>query len=153
MASFTFLVFWFSSIRDRVRQGHFRVSWMPGASIPVDFFTIALLVRRHQLLMKSLVLFLLLLIALPPLLLQYAFHISRPALRTGLQDNDSADTIVTQLASPSWLVLCDLFVSYFPLYYRTWEGVFIVHRRHILLRTSTIVLYLLSVVISNFSLH
>jgi hypothetical protein len=45
----------FHWIRDRVRQGHFRVSWMPGANILADFFTKALPVRRHQLLMKSLV--------------------------------------------------------------------------------------------------
>lgn len=42
-------------IRDRVRQGHFRVLWLSGKIILADFFTKALPVHRHQELMKQLV--------------------------------------------------------------------------------------------------
>ena len=42
-------------IRDRVRQGHFRVLWLSGKIILADFFTKALPVHRHQELMKHLV--------------------------------------------------------------------------------------------------
>ena len=42
-------------LRDRVRQGHFRILWISGKEILADFFTKALPVHRHQLLMKSLV--------------------------------------------------------------------------------------------------
>ena len=42
-------------LRDRVRQGHFNVLWISGKQLLADFFTKALPVHRHQLLMKSLV--------------------------------------------------------------------------------------------------
>ena len=42
-------------LRDRVRQGHFRVLWLSGKNILADFLTKALPVHQHQLLMKSLV--------------------------------------------------------------------------------------------------
>ena len=45
----------FHWIRDRIRQGHFTVSWVAGAANLADFFTKALPVKRHQELMKLLV--------------------------------------------------------------------------------------------------
>ena len=45
----------FHWIRDRVRQGQFTVEWVAGEDNLADFFTKALPVRRHQQLMKYLV--------------------------------------------------------------------------------------------------
>ena len=45
----------FHWIRDRIKQGHFTVTWVAGADNLADFFTKALPVRRHQALMKLLV--------------------------------------------------------------------------------------------------
>ena len=42
-------------VRDRVRQGHFKVTWRSGKTLLADFFTKAIPVHRHQELMKSLV--------------------------------------------------------------------------------------------------
>ena len=42
-------------VRDRVRQGHFTVRWLPGANILADFFTKALPVHSHQALMPKIV--------------------------------------------------------------------------------------------------
>jgi len=42
-------------VRDRVRQGHFKVHWLSGANILADFFTKALPVHVHQQLMTKLV--------------------------------------------------------------------------------------------------
>ena len=42
-------------VRDRVHQGHFKVTWRSGKTLLADFFTKALPVHRHQELMKSLV--------------------------------------------------------------------------------------------------
>ena len=42
-------------VRDRVRQGHFKVQWLSGANILADFFTKALPVHVHQKLMPRLV--------------------------------------------------------------------------------------------------
>jgi len=45
----------FHWIRDRIRQGHFTVSWVAGSGNLADFFTKALPIKRHQELMKLLV--------------------------------------------------------------------------------------------------
>ena len=45
----------FHWIRDRIKQGHFVVTWIKGANNLADFFTKALPVHQHQLLMSKLV--------------------------------------------------------------------------------------------------
>jgi hypothetical protein len=68
----------FHWIRDRIRQGHFRVSWRKGENNLADFFTKALPVHTHKSLMP-------LIVFTPPV--QNTTHTTRHAQRSVKWDN------------------------------------------------------------------
>ena len=73
-------------VRDRVRQGHFTVHWLPGANILADLFTKALPVHSHQSLMPKIV-------HVPPAALEH--YTSSKARRGNARRIDLSDLSLT----------------------------------------------------------